>query len=123
MQKYGLVHTDFPVMLWELEKNSLNYYIREYPLYAAELKFAEDSRYLCYLIVRMFSQNPVWAEALLKKYDLYNNKVFEMEGCDQKAKLAEERKRFSQPIKNVLIEKDTFGATELRVLGEPEDYI
>lgn len=35
VQRYKLTPTDFPAMMWELEKNSLNYYMREYPLHCA----------------------------------------------------------------------------------------
>lgn len=81
MQKYKLPHAEFPTMLWELEKSYMNYYIRENPLYAVELKFSQSPRQLSYLVIRTFSNNMVWAESLMKKYDLYGNPIFEMEGC------------------------------------------
>lgn len=86
IQKYGLVPGNYPKMMWELEKNYLNYYMKEYPLYAIELKFKDVPRYLSYFVVRMFSQNPVWAESLLKKYNLYDNLVFRWEGCDREVR-------------------------------------
>ena len=81
VQKYKLPHAEFPTMLWELEKGYMNYYIRENPLYAVELKFSQSPRQLSYLVIRTFSNNMVWAESLMKKYNLYGNPIFEMEGC------------------------------------------
>lgn len=64
-----------------------------------------------------------WAESLLRKYNLYSNEVFEIEGYRNEVGLARSRRDTVKKMKNVLVEMDAFGATELRVLGQPVEYI
>jgi hypothetical protein len=77
-------------------------------------------KYLSYLIITLFDKQSKTAEALLSKHNLYHNNVFIKEGYHSRVKAAYNNRNSIDIYPSILIEKDSFGATEHVFLGRAD---